>query len=286
VRFEAALNGAGASPLISAFVAYLATRMVEIVYYIPPIYHTIPVALDRYGVSIVPVSSKQPYEAGFSLHLPEDNNSVLFLTDPVWYAGTTISRSVLEELAEWQRRTSSEIFVDGSLQYLAWDGRPDEPTRLLDPDLTYRLVSPSKQLAVHGYRFAYLLLPDDALSDLTWTYANLCGPASAESIEFAHEAMAAVSDRRIPAALTKLAASRFERLVAESKLVANPVPDRAYSVFARLKVPLPPNYPVLDGRFFEQEHYPSFIKVNLLSPSIDLLLEVSDLLPFDSASKG
>jgi hypothetical protein len=41
---------------------------------------------------------------------------------------------------------------------------------------------------------------------------------------------------------------------------------------------LPTDYPMLDGRFFDQENLPSFVKINLLSPSIDLLFRA----PLDS----
>ncbi len=272
VRPQAALNGAGASPLISSFIAYLAKLKIRRAYFIPPVYHTIPVALDRYEIEFKPVSTLQPYEHGFGISLPDVEGAVLFLTDPTWYAGTALCGSVIQEIANWQRATKSLVFVDGSLQYLAWDGGMNEATSRLSSDLTFRVVSPSKQLAIHGYRFAYLLCPETAYSDLTWIYANICGPASAESIEFAHEAMAAVSERSIPLSLLSLADSRFRRLTADGKLSADPTPDRAYSVFGKVHVRLPPDYAVLDGRFFDQSGYPSSIKVNLLSPSIDLLL--------------
>ena len=258
--------------MISSFIAYLAKIKMRRAYFIPPVYHTIPVALDRYGIEFTPVSTRQPYEDGFGISLPNAERAALFLTDPIWYAGTAIPGVVLQEIANWQRATGSLVFVDGSLQYLAWNGGMNEATSSLSTDLTFRLVSPSKQLAIHGYRFAYLLCPEEAYPDLTWVYANICGPASAESVEFAHEAMAAVSERSIPLALINLAASRFRRLTVEGKLMADPEPDRAYSVFGKVMVRLPPDYAVLDGRFFDQERYPSFIKVNLLSPSIDLLL--------------
>jgi aspartate/methionine/tyrosine aminotransferase len=268
----AALSGAGASPLIFSFITYLAKLKVKQVYYVPPVYHTIPVALDRYNISMVPVSEKQPYEDGFSLNLPSSKNSMLFMTDPVWYAGAAVSDLAFERIAQWQRDTSSVIFVDGSMQYLPWSGALDELTCQLDQNFTFRLVSPSKQLAIHGYRFAYLLMPENAHPDLAWIYANICGPASAESIEFAHEAMIAISEQRIPQSLINLAASRYKHLAERGIIEADPQPDRGFSVFAKVKSRLPTDYPVLDGRFFDQASYPSRIKVNLLSPSINLLL--------------
>lgn len=269
---SSALNGAGASPLITSFVTYLASLKVKTVYFIPPVYHTIPVSLARYGIDIVSISDRQPYEAGFTVKLPNKKNCVLFMTDPVWYAGVATPHSVIDQIAEWQRATSSVVFVDGSLQYLPWNGSMDEPTSRLDKELTFRLISPSKQLAIHGYRFAYLLMPEDVHPDLTWIYANICGPASAESIVFAHEAISAVSGQVIPQALMKLASSRYRHLVERGAIEAYPQPDRGYSIFAKLKCELPKDYQVLDGRYFDQNNCIDLIKVNLLSPSIDVLL--------------
>lgn len=269
----AALSGAGASPLIYSFITYLAELKIKRVHFLPPVYHTIPVAFARYGISMLPVSDKQPYEAGFSMALPNRDKSVLFITDPVWYAGTAISSEIIEQIAEWQRATSSVIFVDGSLQYLPWNGRLDEATSRLAPALTFRLVSPSKQLAIHGYRFAYLLLPEAAHPDITWIYANICGPASAESIIFAHEAMAAVSEQSMPRALMGLASERYRYLTARGAIEAHPEPDRGHSIFAKIKCQLPGDYLVLDGKFFDQDNYLGFIKVNLLSPSINVLMQ-------------
>ena len=49
-------------------------------------------------------------------------------------------------------------------------------------------------------------------------------------------------------------------------------PDAGYFVFEKINVALPENYKLVDGRYFDQHNYPGFVKVNLLSPSIDLLL--------------
>jgi aspartate/methionine/tyrosine aminotransferase len=195
------------------------------------------------------------------------------MTDPIWFTGTAMSDDLIDEIREWQHKTNSFVFVDGSLQYLAWNGQHIEPTSRLAPQLTFRLISPSKQVAIHGYRFAYLLAPEHTHADLAWISANICGPASAESIEFAHEAIDAISKRSITPKLIDLAASRFKLLTGEGRIEANPAPSCGYSTFARIEIPLPANYPVLDGRFFDQPGYGSCIKVNLLSPSIHLLLQ-------------
>jgi hypothetical protein len=69
-----------------------------------------------------------------------------------------------------------------------------------------------------------------------------------------------------------LAAERHMYLTVNGAIDSDPQPDRGYSVFARIKRALPDKYPVLDGRFFDQKNRPGFIKINLLSPSINLLI--------------
>lgn len=262
----AALAGAGASPLIATFVAWLAESGIRQVHYIPPLYHTLSTGLARYGIEIVPVAERHAYEATFELDLPS-SQSVLLLTDPIWYAGAAVPLESIREIRHWQERTGSTVFVDGSLQYLAWDGARAEASAMLLPELTYRLISPCKQLAVNGYRFAHLLLPEEAEPQLAWIYANLCGPASAESVVFAHTAIEAVFNGSIPAALTELASARFYSLVGSGQAEAGPCPDRGYYAFVRLTSGPSPSEPSMDGRYFEQPRYPGFSKVNLLSPS-------------------
>jgi len=269
---EAVLSGAGASPLMFSFITLLSKLQIRRAYYIPPVYHTVPVALARYGIEFLAAAKGQPFDHDFELNLPEAS-SVLFLTDPVWFAGVSVPSPIIRAVAEWQQRTGSIVFVDGSLQYLPWNGALLEETSKLTPSLTYRLVSPSKQLAIHGYRFAYLLLPEKTHPDLTWIYSNICGPASAESVAFAHEAMSAIVEGQIPSQLTQLAASRCRSLTQQKIIEPDPKPDRAFSVFAKVNCALPTGYQVMDGRYFDQERPSACIKVNLLSPSIQLLLK-------------
>jgi hypothetical protein len=263
----AALAGAGASPLIATFIAWLAETGVTTAHYIPPLYHTLPAGLARYGIEMIPVAAVHSYEPAFALDLP-DARSVLLLTDPVWYAGVAVPADAIEQIRAWQERTGSTVFVDGSLQYLGWDRARKEASAGLLPDLTFRLISPCKQLAINGYRFAYLLLPAAAEPRLAWIGANLCGPASAESVAFAHIALDAISEGGISAALTERASSRYGSLMESGKAEAGPLPDRGYYTFVRL-APQNPGGPEMDGRYFEQPRYPGYSKVNLLSPTFD-----------------
>ena len=268
---EAVLCGPGASPLLAALLAWLASQKRLRVHYMPPIYHSILVGLQRYGISATRISERQAFESECNVWLP-DENTVLLLTDPLWYCGAVIQRELLLSIAEWQRSTKSVVFVDGSFQYLSWNGGFTELTTLLEPHLTFRLVNPCKQLAVHGYRFAYLITPENRIDEMAWISTNLTGPVSAESIQFAHEAIEAVEEQTIPRRLIEMAKDRFRTLSAAKRIVVDPEPVCGYSVFCRIAHPLPANYVLMDGRYFDQPRYPGFVKVNLLSPSIGLLM--------------
>lgn len=262
----AALAGAGASPLISTFVAWLAETGVRRVHFIPPLYHTLSTGLARYGIELVPVAEHQTFESDFDLRLP-DGSSVLLLSDPIWYAGVAVPEEVLAAVRNWQERTGSIVFVDGSLQYLPWVGARHEHTAALVPDLTIRLISPCKQLAVNGYRFAYLVAPSRHEAALAWIYANLFGPASAESVVFAHAAVEAVDAGVISAALTELAAARFNSIVEQGQVTPGPMPSLGYYAFVRLSSDLSIEGPTMDGRFFDQPRFVGYTKINLLSPA-------------------
>ena len=268
---EQVLCGSGATALLFAFATYLRRRNVTSVYYVPPMYFTLHAALDRYGIKAIPVSAAQPYEPSFSLDLPTEQGAVLILTDPIWYAGKSVPLDAIVEIAAWQERTESVIFVDGSLQYMSWNGGACEHTALLDPAATFRLVCPSKQLSIHGYRFAYVLGPSLSNDDLAWTYANINGPASADSIAFAHLAIPAIARGDIRRQTAAFVSERHQRL-RERKIIESTIaPDCGYFVFEKVNAPLPPQYTIVDGRYFEQANYPGYMKVNLLSPSINLI---------------
>ena len=268
---QAVICGCGTTSLLSTFAAYLHSIGVSKVYYIPPLYITLQTALESYGIIAEAVSSKQPYEDDFYMDLPDINNPVLLLTDPVWYAGTSINHRVIDDIAAWQQTTKALIFVDGSLQYMPWVGPRYEATSILDPSLTIRLICPSKQLCIHGYRFSYLLVPTSHSRSLAWTYTNIFGPAPADSVAFAHEAIAAISDGSIPKQIMSITSHRYEHMLNEADISSTIAPNCGYFVFAKILRTLPADYICIDGTYFAQESYPGYIKLNLLSPSLKLI---------------
>ncbi len=271
VRPQAVLCANGSSALLYSFVTYLKKLKINKVFYISPIYFTLQVAFELYGIKSIPISDRQSFEKGFLFCLPEENSSVLFLTDPIWYTGTKYSEQVISEISKWQKRTSSIVFVDGSLQYLPWNGFLKENTSKLDPAYTFRLVCPSKQLSVHGYRFSYLLLPASHLRGMAWTYANIAGPTSADSIIFAHESIIAIRDRTLPDSLMQVVKRRHTFLRKHNIIESDISPECGYFVFEKINVPLPEGYSIMDGKYFDLTSYSGYIKINLLSPSIHLL---------------
>ena len=271
VRPQGVLCAAGSTSLLYSFVTYLKRLGVNKIYYVPPIYFTLHIAYELYGIRSIPVSKQQPFEEEFLLGLPDENSCVLFLTDPIWYTGTKYSDEAMSEIAAWQKRTSSIVFVDGSLQYLPWSGVLRENTATLDPEYTFRLLCPSKQLSVHGYRFSYLLLPASHERGMAWTYANIAGPAPADSIIFAHEAMTAIADRKLPDRLMQVVSKRHKHFRTHNIIESEISPECGYFVFEKIKVPLPDGYSVINGRYFDLKNYSGYTKINLLSPSINIL---------------
>jgi aspartate/methionine/tyrosine aminotransferase len=268
---EAVICGCGSTSLLSTFAAYLASTGVKRVYYISPLYITLHTALHRFKIETIPVSDKHPYEKDFSLNLPKVKNSFLLLTDPVWIAGVPIQKEYIEEISKWQNRYDATIFVDGSLQYMPWDGNKYESTSILNPSKTIRLVCPSKQLCIHGYRFSYMLVPSNISRKLNWTYTSLFGPSPVDSISFGQKAIQAIIEGHIPRQLSHFIRSRFELLIMKDAIEPFVTPECGYFIFAKILKNLPDNYLLIDGSFFAKNDMANYSKLNLLSPSISLL---------------
>lgn len=262
---------AGSTAALFAFTAYLAKTNVRRVYYLPPLYFTQHVALSMFGIDAIPVSELHAIEPDYSFALPSQT-SVLLLADPVWYAGMSVTSSIIGEISAWQLRTNSLVFVDGSFQYMHWSKRVAEATATLNPQHTVRLISPTKSLAIHGYRFAYFLLPAAVEPKLAWTYNHIYGSCSADTIAFGHAAVEAVNVRTVTNKLTDFISNRH-RALREHGVIDSPLtPHCGYFAFENVRVPLPENYFRLEGKYFDQPRYPGHAKVNLLSPSIKLIL--------------
>ena len=106
---------------------------------------------------------------------------------------------------------------------------------------------------------------------MAWTYANIAGPTSADSIIFAHESIIAIRDRTLPDSLMQVVKRRHTFLRKHNIIESDISPECGYFVFEKINVPLPEGYSIMDGKYFDLTSYSGYIKINLLSPSIHLL---------------
>lgn len=115
-RAEEVTSTGGSSSLLCTVCNWLMTRGCKRVYYIPPIYYKFAYLFRNFKIQPVAVTNLHAHQAGFQLDLPEGQKSVLIVTDPIWYAGQMVPEDVWKTLREWQIRTGSLIFVDGTFQ--------------------------------------------------------------------------------------------------------------------------------------------------------------------------
>lgn len=102
-------------------------------------------------------------------------------------------------------------------------------------------------------------------------YANIYGSSSIHDIAFARVAIAAMADGTLTRKLMALAAERHRSLRARGVITAPWQPSCGYFVFEKMLPPIAAKTLVMDGSFFEQDRYPDYRRLNLLSPSLDLL---------------
>jgi hypothetical protein len=262
--------GAGASSIIFTFCAWLHQQDIQEIYYIPPLYFSLHFALRLFGIRARAISGKHAFEPGFSLNLPSERTVLLF-SDPIWYAGIPLSNEIIKSLIEWQSRTGSLVFVDGSFQYAKWEGLRAELSALFDPEYTARLICPTKALASHGYRFAYVLLPKAMHASIAHIYANIYGSASVDSLAFARIAPTTMAGGTITSSLMRLAAERHQSLRTHGTISSPWQPRCGYFIFEQIAASLPPGTLLMDGAYFEQKRYPNYRRINLLSPSLHML---------------
>lgn len=260
----------GAVSILFTFSAFLHNMGIREVYYIPPLYYTMYFAFKLFGIRVRAVSGLHAIEPGFSMNLPK-KDTILILTDPVWYAGCVVPETIVEAVIDWQRRTGSLVFVDGSFQYMRWNRETIEASSRLAPNRTFRLICPTKLLGIHGYRFAYTLLPEETRPRFTTAYTNIYGSTSAANWAFAHEAVAAVKSRAITNCLVNRAEARHKGMRAQGKIASVFQPECGYFTFEQINVSMPKEHLMMTGEYFDQPRYPGYSRLNLLSPSFSLL---------------
>ncbi|MFB7613353.1 aminotransferase class I/II-fold pyridoxal phosphate-dependent enzyme [Kitasatospora sp. NPDC056181] len=252
----------GSSSLIGTFCTWLRLAGHTRVHYLPPLYYKFAYFFRQFGIDPVAVAEDHAHEAGFEPGLP-DERTVLLLTDPVWYTGRRVPAQVLKRIADWQLATGSLVFVDGTFQYLRWDGGRREESAALPSGLTVRMVCPTKYLSIHGYRCAHLLVPEPLREPLAELHLNLHGDVTVADRLFAHRAadlMRAEGNHQLVGHIR----ANHRRLSSGTALTAQAAIETGYFLFARPSAPAD-RLLALDGRYFELPGHPGFVRINLLN---------------------
>ncbi|MFG2847035.1 aminotransferase class I/II-fold pyridoxal phosphate-dependent enzyme [Kitasatospora sp. NPDC048296] len=254
----------GSSSVLGTFCTWLYLSGVRRVHYLPPVYYKFAYFFRQFGIEPVRVSEQHAHDRDFAPELP-DERTVLLLTDPLWYAGQPVPAQVLKRIGEWQRATGSLVFVDGSFQYLRWDGgRREESAAALPADLTLRLVSPTKYLSIHGYRCAHLLAPEHLREPLAELHINLHGDVTVADRLFAHRAADLMLDGEGNRRLVEHIRANYRRLFHSGALRASAPVETGYFLFARPAAPVG-RLLALDQRHFELNGHDGFVRINLLN---------------------
>lgn len=263
------LAAAGSSMLLGTFCAWLAFAGYSHVHYLPPIYYKFAYLFKQFGIDPVPVSDLHAFQPDVALRLPE-HRSLLVLTDPVWYAGRRVPPEVLDAIREWQLATGSLVFVDGTFQYMRWDGTRGEESARLVAGQTLRMVCPTKFLSLHGYRCAWLLVPERLRDQLAELQLNLHGEVSLADRLFAHRACDVMLDGGNHQ-LLRHAQRNYRRLLDSGAVSEHIEVETGYFLFARPRVPRE-RFLSMGQDFFELSGYPEHVRINLLNnAAIDLL---------------
>ena len=260
------LTSHGSTSLISAFFIWLRMEKVKYIYYIPPMYFTFHFFARINNIALRPITKEQLFEKSITLNLPKQK-SIIVLTDPVWYAGCSIPEKTIDKIVKWQKATQSLVFIDGSFQYFKWDESKHESTSAFDKDLTFRLICPSKSIATHGFRFSYLLLPNRLYDSFDFILDNLNGSSNLYDISFAKKNMELLISKKSNNELIRYTRKIFLELF-ENEIISSTIDHNCgYFIFAKLNKKIKKIHS-MDGKYFEQEKYKDYIRINLLSSCI------------------
>jgi aspartate/methionine/tyrosine aminotransferase len=256
------IAGPGSSAFLVAFSFWLLQQGFREIHYIPPLYYSFHFFLRQLNTWLRPISKHQAFESGAKFNLPS-KRTVLLISDPIWYAGRQFPAETIRQIGEWQARTGSLVFVDGSFQFMQWDGIRSEPTSILDPELTFRLISPTKSLGIPFYRFAYILCPFRFHRDFLFIYENIVGGASIGDVKFAKRALDVLASDSSNTPFTSFLKATYDQLIKAALIRTTIAPDCGYFVFALPSATLSGKIS-MDQEFFELQGYPQYIRINLM----------------------
>ena len=259
---------AGSSALILGIMTFLRQHNVRSVHYFLPIYHTFYFLADLLDIALLPLCDKPLWENAAIPILP-GGQQVLLFADPIWCAGRAVGDATIETVSRWQDRTGSTVIVDGTFQYLRWPGgRNKERSAELNRDHTIRLICPTKSLALHGIRFAYLLGPARILESIRWTCDHVTGSVSAFDMLSAEKVMRVLSSPEGNRSLIEHVRARYSELRAIGYIERTIVePDCGYYVFGKVSRAEKADL-FMDSRYFELTGPDDLVRINVLSPHI------------------
>lgn len=256
------LPGDGSTGLIATFFFWLYRQGVTEVHYVPTVHDTFYYFFEHWGLDVRRASDRHPFEPGFGLDLPA-RKAVLFVADPTWYVGRPLAAGVIDEIVDWQRRTGSVVFVDGTWQYLQWDGTRSELSARLDPELTVRLVGPTKFLGLNGHRFSYTIVPERLLPELADVHENLHGSTSVQNLEFARRAIDVMLGEGANRRLTEYVREVYRSLTEGGHIETDVPPECGLYCFARPTRDLERSL-TMGAEYYEIDGYADYVRVNLL----------------------
>lgn len=200
-----------------------------------PLYFTIHKMCDVINLDIIPCNHDLTHGNNAQVDLP-NYRSFLFITDPVWSTGRHHAKHIWRQIAEWQKKTGSTVFVDASFSYMDWGKSiKREPASILDPNLTLRLVCPTKALCLHGVRFSYLLCPKQFSKEIARISIVNTGSSCIYS-QLLREKMFKKMTERKPNPVGLFASERFKIL--EKKLIENNIeyirPECGFFMYANV----------------------------------------------------
>jgi aspartate/methionine/tyrosine aminotransferase len=262
--------GNGATSLLSAFCFWIKKQGFETIHYLPPLHHTIAYMINILGLKPCSISQYHAFESQFSFNLP-NKTTVLLLTDPIWHTGKRLSQEQILTLKDWQRSTKSIIFVDGTFQYMQWNGDKKERSGILDINQTIRLICPTKYLSIHGFRFAYMLLSEKNKVEIEPIYDHIHGASSIDNLIFAHKAIDIMLSKENNQQMIDYVKDAYYHLINSKALIHHIIPECGYFVFGCPHIDKN-KYIAMDQSHFEQQGFPNYIRINLLNKNAMKLL--------------
>lgn len=254
----------GATKIISVFFTWLKLTNTQYIYYVPPLYYSFHFFANVHKIRLRPITRNQLYEKQVTLNLP-DKKCILIITDPIWYAGVTIKRSVIKRLNSWQQYTGSTIFIDGSFQYYKWNKSKFEFTSQLDSKKTMRLVCPSKSIASNGIRCSYLLLPKDLYTIFEYILDCQNGSYNETEILSARQCLRILIAEKSNSDLITFTKKQYENLIKKEIILEHIKPNCGYFIFAKLNNTYNKKFNSMDGLYFEQKKFKDYKRINLLN---------------------